>query len=244
MHGFMGSSEDWRPIVYHFEDRYYCVAVDLPGHGASTDVPAAAYAMEGTAQALCDVLDTLRIQRCTPIGYSMGGRTALFFALQFPERCERLVLESASPGLATQEERAARRGVDEARAVRLESEGMPTFLDDWYRQPLFASLLRKGDYVRQMLQRRVRNDAHALARSLRGMGTGQQPSLWERLPTLQVSTLALAGALDGKYVDLARRMAVRSPRLRSTMIADAGHVIHAERPARFVEVVSSFLPPA
>ena len=238
LHGFMGSVEDWAPIIDAL-DR--CLAVDLPGHGASVDVDAEAYSMEVTAAALVDVLDARGVARCTPVGYSMGGRASLFLALEHPERCERLVLESASPGLRTDEARSARRGEDEARAVRLEEEDFPTFLDDWYRQPLFASLLRDADYVQRMLVRRRRNDPRELARSLRGMGTGRQPSLWERLGGLRVSTLAIAGALDGKYVDLARRMALHAPRLRTAIIEDAGHIVHAEQPERFLAALTSFL---
>jgi 2-succinyl-6-hydroxy-2,4-cyclohexadiene-1-carboxylate synthase len=80
-----------------------------------------------------------------------------------------------------------------------------------------------------------------LARSLRGMGTGQQPSLWERLDRLDVSTLALAGALDGKFGEIAERMAVRSPRIRAALVPDAGHAIHVERPGVFVQHLKSFL---
>lgn len=242
LHGFMGSVEDWSPSLRRLEDRYRCVAIDLPGHGDSVRCEKSVYTMGGACAAICDVLDALAVRRCTPVGYSMGGRTALYFGLHYPERCRRLVLESASPGLATPQEQADRRGVDEARAVRLETEGVPAFLEDWYRQPLFSSLLRDADYLKQMLDRRRRNEAGELARSLRGMGTGQQPSLWERLSALRVSTLAIAGALDGKYVALARRMAVRSPRIRTVIVDDAGHVVHAERPTRFIDALTAFVP--
>lgn len=244
LHGFMGSSEDWTPIVSRLKDRYRCVRVDLPGHGAATGRTEDEYTMDGTCRAVIDTLDALGISRCTPVGYSMGGRTALYFGIHHPERCDRLLLESASPGLATAEARAARRAVDADRARRLERDGMEAFLGDWYQLPLFAPLQRHPDYVEAMLERRHRNEAHELARSLRGMGTGQQPSLWERLPALQVSTLALAGALDGKYVRIARQMAANAPRLRARIIEDAGHVIHAERPTQFIDAVEGFVPSA
>lgn len=237
----MGSAEDWVPIIQRLKDRYRCVAIDLPGHGDSIGFEDSVYTMDGACAAICETLDALDVDQCVPVGYSMGGRTALYFGLHYPERCRRLILESASPGLATPQEQADRRGVDEARALRLETEGIPAFLDSWYRQPLFASLHRDAAYVERMLQRRKRNAADELARSLRGMGTGQQPSLWERLSALRVSTLAIAGALDGKYVALARRMAARSPRIRTNIVGDAGHVVHAERPSPFIDAVTSFV---
>lgn len=237
LHGFMGSSADWRTVAEALTPAHRCISVDLPGHGRSLELDDEAYTMPGTTAALIEVLDHLGIDACSVVGYSMGGRTALYFALHAPERCRRLVLESASPGLPSPDERAARRGVDEARAVRLENSDYDAFLRDWYSQPLFASMAEHEGLVDRTLEARSSNDPAELARSLRGMGTGQQPSLWERLPELHVSTSAVAGTLDGKYVEIAERMAVRSTRIRSVLIPEAGHTIHAEHTGAFVDVL-------
>ncbi len=92
-----------------------------------------------------------------------------------------------------------------------------------------------------MVERRLTNDPRELARSLRGMGTGGQPSLWERLSELGVSTCAIAGARDPKYVEIARRMAALSPRMHAVVIPEAGHNVHAEQPHRFVTLLHAFL---
>ena len=241
LHGFMGASTDWADVMAELADAYHCLAVDLPGHGASTGLPDGLYTMEGTAQALVDLLDGRGIERCAVVGYSMGGRLALYFAMRFPERCRVLVLESASPGLATAQERAARRAVDEDRAARLEREDFDTFVNEWYRQPLFASLAGQKGLMEQMIARRRANDPRELVRSLRGMGTGRQPSLWERLAAWRVSTVAVAGGLDAKYVEIAGRMAASSAAVRAVTVPDAGHNIHAEQPARFIALLHTFL---
>ena len=241
LHGFMGSSDDWAEMIEVLADTCHCLAVDLPGHGASTGLTDEVYTMDGATQALVEVLDEHSIAQCTVVGYSMGGRLALYFALRFPQRCRALVLVSASPGLATAEERAARRAVDAERAERLEREDVDRFLNEWYHQTLFASLARHEGLIEQMTARRRRNDPRELARSLRGMGTGSQSSLWERLPALQVSTVAVAGALDPKYVEIARRMASLSDRVRTVVVPEAGHNVYAEQPRRFITLLDSFL---
>ena len=241
LHGFMGSGEDWRATVETLQPDYRCLTVDLPGHGAAIDLPDGAYTMAGAARAVIEVLNHHEINRCHLVGYSMGGRLALYLALQYPERFRRLVLESASPGLRAEEERAARRAIDEARARRLETGSLGRFLDDWYRQPLFSSLHDHPGLVERIVAARRRNRPAELARSLRAMGTGQQPSLWERLSGLSVATLAVAGALDRKYVGLARQMASASPRVRAVVVPAAGHSVHAERPGRFAAVLRAFL---
>lgn len=239
LHGFMGSSEEWSSIVEALKGEAHCLTVDLPGHGASLDRPSYFYSMEGSTQALVDVFDEVGIDRCTLIGYSMGGRLALYLALVQPERIQRLVLESASPGLASEEERANRRSVDETRAERIE-EDLTAFLEDWYRQPLFQSLERH-DLVEEMVATRRSNDPSELARALRGLSPGRQPSLWERLDGLKIPTLLLTGALDSKYVTITERAARQIESSRRVVVPRAGHNVHAERPKSFLNHLTQFL---
>ncbi len=124
----MGSSADWLDLTSALEDRFRCIAPDLPGHGASLGLPAGLYSFEGAARATVRTLDELAVGRATFVGYSMGGRLALYLALRHPERCAALFLESASPGLEDAGERAARHRSDEEKAARLESGDFEGFL--------------------------------------------------------------------------------------------------------------------
>lgn len=244
LHGFMGSAADWAPLLtawqpLGFTPRALCV--DLPGHGAATALPPAAFSFDAVVVGLEAVLDAAGVVQADVVGYSMGGRLALYFALARPARCRRLVLESASPGLASPADRRARRAADEVLARRLEAEPFDAFVEDWYRRPLFASLHRQAGLAARLAAARAHNAPAGLARALRGLGTGCQPSLWERLPALQVSTVAVAGALDAKYVALAQQMAAAGRRLRAAVVPEAGHNVHAEQPAAFAALVHAFL---
>lgn len=241
LHGFMGSSEDWREAVAALEERFFCVAVDLPGHGASLDLPAEDYSFEAAARAVIQAMDRLGIEHATFVGYSMGGRLALYLALRHPERCAGLFLESASPGLESGAEREARRASDEKLARRLESEDFGEFLESWHRQPLFASLSRHEGLVEEVVSKRRNNDPGDLARSLRGMGTGGQPSLWGELFGLRVPALAVTGELDEKFVDIARRMASCSTRMRDISVPSVGHNLHLEDCSEYVRLLENFL---
>jgi 2-succinyl-6-hydroxy-2,4-cyclohexadiene-1-carboxylate synthase len=241
LHGFMGSSADWNDVVAAIEDRAFCITLDLPGHGDSLGLTQDAYTMEGTTRAVVRALDELDIERPVIAGYSMGGRLALYLALRYPGRCAGLFLESASPGLESEEERAARRDADEEKAKRLESGDFEKFLRDWYRQPLFASLARDEGLLRQTTAARRRNDPVELARSLRGMGTGSQSSLWGDLENLAVPALAVAGGLDGKYAGISSRMARISRRVEPVVVPGVGHNVHDEAPAEYVALLGRFL---
>jgi 2-succinyl-6-hydroxy-2,4-cyclohexadiene-1-carboxylate synthase len=241
LHGFMGSAGDWQDVATAIGDRAFCIAPDLPGHGGSLNLTQNAYTMEGTARAVVRTLDELETRRPVIVGYSMGGRLALYLALRYPERCAGLFLESASPGLGSSGERAARRDADEEKAKWLESVDFENFLRDWYRQPLFAPLAREEALLRRTIEARRRNDPSELARSLRGMGTGSQPSLWEDLESLAVPALAVAGELDGKYAGISSRMASISPKVEPVMIPGVGHNAHDEAPAEYVALLGRFL---
>jgi 2-succinyl-6-hydroxy-2,4-cyclohexadiene-1-carboxylate synthase len=93
LHGFMGSSADWREVMGAMGDRTHCIAVDLPGHGASLGLPPDTYTIEGATRAVIRTLDDLQIFHPIVAGYSMGGRLALYLALRYPER--RAGLEAA-----------------------------------------------------------------------------------------------------------------------------------------------------
>lgn len=223
------------------EERFFGVAVDLPGHGVSVGLPPESYTFEGAARAVIAVLDELEIGRTTVVGYSMGGRLALYLALRHSERCSGLFLESASPGLRSEAERSKRRAADEERASRLEAGNFKEFVREWYRQPLFASLARDEERLERMIAVRLKNDPMELARSLRGMGSGSQPSLWEELAGLRVPALAVAGGLDEKFVGITRRMADHGPRMRVAAVSGAGHTVRAEVPEAYATLLKSFL---
>ncbi|MDQ4128206.1 MAG: 2-succinyl-6-hydroxy-2,4-cyclohexadiene-1-carboxylate synthase [Actinomycetota bacterium] len=241
LHGFLGSSADWLDVTAALKDRFLCITADLPGHGTSLGLPPSSYTIEGAARAAIRVLDELGVGRAAIVGYSMGGRLALYLALRHPGRCSALFIESASPGLDRETERAARRVADEERARRLESKDFAGFLEGWYRQPLFSSLARDRELLRRTIEMRRRNDPEELARALRGMGTGAQPSLWRELPGLVVPVLATVGELDEKFVEVSRLMAGASPSVSAAVVSGVGHNVHAEAPEVYLDLLEDFL---
>jgi 2-succinyl-6-hydroxy-2,4-cyclohexadiene-1-carboxylate synthase len=171
------------------------------------------------------------------VGYSMGGRLCLQLALDRPEVVERLVLVSASPGIADDADRAARRTADELLAASIERDGVDAFLERWVAQPLFATLPRDRAGI---AERSAGNTVASLSHQLRVLGQGAQPSNWDRLARLAAPTLLVVGALDTKYVDIAHRMAAAIPDARVEVIADAGHACHLEQPDTVAHVLASW----
>jgi 2-succinyl-6-hydroxy-2,4-cyclohexadiene-1-carboxylate synthase len=241
LHGFAGSASEWegRLIDGLAAAGLAPVLVDLPGHGA------AAGATEPEAFTLDAALARIEAAGRWPadlIGYSMGGRLALHFAAAYPNLVRRLVLESASPGLETEVERAERRAADERLAAQIEEAGIEWFVENWESQSLFETRRRLDVAVRSRhRQLRLGNDPRSLAAALRGLGTGALPSLWEHLQRVALPTLLIVGELDERFEAVAERMAGLMPRARVARVPGAGHTVHLEAPATWLAAVVAFL---
>jgi 2-succinyl-6-hydroxy-2,4-cyclohexadiene-1-carboxylate synthase len=232
LHGFTQTRQSWRRTVAALDGRYTrTVAPDLPGHGQLTERrPASLAATLAYLAALVDEPHVLG-------GYSMGGRVALHAALARPGLVQRLVLVGASPGLATEAERAERRAADEALADRIETIGVEAFAAEWAALPLWEG---QPERVRAAAGAdRLRNSAGGLAAALRGLGTGALPSLWDRLGELEMPVTLVTGERDAKFRAIAERMAERLPRADLVAIPGAGHAPQLERP----ELVAAALAP-
>ena len=247
LHGFTGSSQAWGEEVLEALARSRRVlAVDLPGHGRSdTPAPGDPLHIGCVVADLAHLLDRSGIEKADWLGYSMGGRIALAGALTRPGRVARLILESASPGLDDAAEREERRVSDEALAARIEALGVEAFVDEWLAQPLFATQARLPDEVREgERRRRLSNRPEALAACLRGLGTGTQPSFWERLPERRSPTLLITGEHDTRFTGIAARMLpglAAMPGAQHVIVPGAGHAVHLEAPDAWLAAVISFL---
>ncbi len=243
LHGFTGSSANWEAATAVLAPHYRVITIDLLGHGR-TDSPSAPdrYRMEQAAADIISILTQLNYETVHLLGYSMGGRLALYLALVYPQRFTSLVLESASPGLATEMERVERQKRDGALADRIEREGIRPFVNFWESLPLWDSQNNLSEQARRALRRqRLQNNPIGLANSLRGMGTGAQPSLWERLGELQMPVLLLAGEMDKKFVKIGEQMSAKMPSAQFQIVPGAGHTVHLESTAVFTQSVLKFL---
>ncbi|WP_293133516.1 2-succinyl-6-hydroxy-2,4-cyclohexadiene-1-carboxylate synthase [Microcoleus sp. bin38.metabat.b11b12b14.051] len=240
LHGFTGDSQDFSSVISLLSKNYCYLAVDLPGHGQTrVSGDESCYNMSNTAKALIHLLDELQIDKCLLLGYSMGGRLALYMTLYFPERFEKVVLESASPGLKTEKDRSHRLESDAQTAQNLENSNIKDFILNWYDRPLFKSL-KKSPNFDQLVESRLANNPLELAKSLRHMGTGKQPSLWEKLAQNQIPLLLLAGEDDHKFQGINAEIASLCPTATFKIIPNAGHNIHFENVDNFVAVVRQF----
>lgn len=231
VHGFTQTHVAWMPVATDLDRDHRVVAVDLPGHGGSSD-------------AVADLPTAARLLgeaggRATYVGYSLGGRVALRLALDRPDLVEGLVLLGATAGIDDPSERAARRRSDEELADRIVADGLPRFLRGWLTQPLFDGLeLAPADRAA-----RLANAPSGLASSLRRAGTGtMDPPWWDELGGLDAPLLAVAGSADTKFTALAERLAAGAAGpARVSLLEGCGHAAHLQDPTAFATAVREFV---
>ncbi|EON71645.1 2-succinyl-6-hydroxy-2,4-cyclohexadiene-1-carboxylate synthase [Lysinibacillus sphaericus] len=238
LHGFTGSTETWRNLADALP-QVRIVAIDLIGHG-QTAVPEqiSRFTMLEQLRDLEEVFNQLQLEKFTLLGYSMGGRIALSYAITYPARVDKLILESASPGLRSSEERKSRCERDNALAEKIAANGVESFVHAWENIPLFASQKRLPAIARQAIRlERLAQRESGLVGSLRGIGTGMQPSNWSLLTQMDMPVLLITGALDEKFCHIAIDMKALLKNAQHMTVNDVGHAIHVENPAEFATIV-------
>ncbi|VXD22261.1 2-succinyl-6-hydroxy-2,4-cyclohexadiene-1-carboxylate synthase [Planktothrix paucivesiculata] len=241
LHGFLGNSQDFNTRISPLFPQFCCLTLDLPGHGQTQVLGEDIYyKMPETAAALIEVLNHLNISQCYLMGYSMGGRLGLYLTLHFPQYFKKVVLESTSPGLKTESERVQRLISDTQKSEQLETLEFPIFLEQWYHQPLFHTLKNHPEFDK-IFNHRLNNNPLGLSKSLRYLGTGNQPSLWEKLPTNQIPLLLLVGELDHKFKQINQEINQLCPVSWLQIIPNCGHNILIENPQQWINVIVNFL---
>lgn len=92
VHGFTMSAHMWRTTIDHLQHHFYCVALDLLGHGRSAVNPQGDYSIAAHGQRILALADHLGVAQFSVVGHSMGGQIALLLASQLaPERITKLV---------------------------------------------------------------------------------------------------------------------------------------------------------
>ena len=238
-HGFLGSSEDWEPVARRLARHHECLLVDLPGHGRSRYQFPRHFTFPAFSDLLAGWLNANGWSRVLLVGYSMGGRLALYMTCRYPELVAGTVAESASPGLSSLRARRQRAREDAQWIKQLTEGDLRTFLARWYSQPVFRGIEQRP-FFPAMFQRRLRNDGRELAKALALMGLARQPDLRPCLKTTKLPLLLVTGENDTKFQALAGELVQANPRIQWVTMPQCGHNTHAENPSQFAYMLDAF----
>ena len=229
-HGAGGNLLSWWQQIPFFSQRYRCITFDHRGFGHSYDVPEGPGA-EAFVDDLAGLLDHLEVESAHLVAQSMGGRTALGFAVAHPDRTSSLVMADTVGGMAEPEvvdlHRKWRdsRASPEAIGTRALSAGFRK------RNPELANL-----YLQISRTNPLRPEAG---------GPASEGTRGAQLSEMKVPTLFIVGEED----ELTPPHVIEAasgfiPEARVTRVPEAGHSVYFEQPDIFNFEVFRFLSSA
>ena len=244
VHEFAGDIRSWDAQISHFTRRYRCIAFNARGYPPS-DVPLRdeQYSQDRAREDIRSVLDHLAIETAHVVGHSMGAFAALHFALNYPARTRSAVLAGCGYG-AHPSEKQKLRDLSEQVASLFRNEGMVDGGNKYATFPGRLSFRNKDprgfEAFREMLSE------HSAEGSALTMLNVQRlrPSLWdleERLRTLDVPILAIAGDEDHPCVDTGVFLKRTLANAGLSILPNCGHTVNSEEPALFNDILDDFL---
>lgn len=235
LHGLFGQSDNWTTLARAWSKHYQTIAVDQRNHGQSPHEEAFTY--ELMAEDLAETLDALKLESVNLLGHSLGGKTAMFFAQQHPQRISKLIVADIAPrAYATHHNEI----IDALKALPL---------NELKERNLADAELAKGipDFgTRQFLLKNLyRNDTGTFSWrfNLEAIST-QITEVGKALPDGHVNLPALfVRGSKSNYITDQDQAEISHQFSNATFatIPNAGHWLHAEQPEAFSRVVLDFL---
>ncbi|MEE9432121.1 MAG: 2-succinyl-6-hydroxy-2,4-cyclohexadiene-1-carboxylate synthase [Melioribacteraceae bacterium] len=244
LHGFSGSSLDWKFLISELSNEFESITIDLLGHGkTSSPKNIGKYSCESQVQLLDDLFKKLNIVKPILVGYSMGGRLALSYLLNHPNKVEAIVLESTSFGLKKKTEKEERKKSDGVLASKIINSTLEEFIDYWTDIPLFDSQknLPLTILTKQRENKTSTNNVLGLSNSLLGFGTGKMDNYFNELEKIKIMVLLITGRLDSKFTRISKDVNSLLSNSSHIIMDGTGHNVHLEKPEEFLKFLNVFL---
>jgi pimeloyl-ACP methyl ester carboxylesterase len=243
IHEFAGDHRSWEPQVRHFARQYRCLVFAARGYPPS-DVPRdlGSYGQDRAVADIAAVLDAAGIEKAFLVGNSMGGFSALHFALQHPDRTVGAVVAGCGYG-AHPDKEAGFRAESEKVAVAFDTEGSAG-MSQWYgvgpARVQFQNKDPRGHA--EHVQVLAEHDAVGAALTMRGVQM-TRPSLYamaDALAGCRAPVLVVAGDEDNGVLETDLMLKRTIPRCGLAILPRSGHVTNLEEPVLFNAVVERF----
>ncbi len=235
--GLGGDHGSWLPVADELARDFRLILFDNRGAGRST-VPEAPYTIREMAGDIADLLDVLKIESAHVIGHSMGGYIAQEFAINYPERVEKLVLEGTAPISSS------RNNLLFENFSRFHRDGMK--LENWLRVWMFWLFRPRSLDDQEFIATYLRESlAYPYFQTPEGF-QGQAEAIDSfdtrgRLEKIKAETLVVTGKDDILITAEESSLLLQGIAGSSHLRLDTAHCIHLEEPKAFTKGILGFL---
>ena len=251
VHGLYGSSDNWLTVGKKLASEYKVFMIDQRNHGRSPNSDEHTY--ELMKNDLAEFFNQQGIEKAILMGHSMGGKTAMCFAADYPERIEKLIIVDIAPKdyfLLNDESQYylhnnILRAMLEIDFARMESrKQIENFLNERIdSRSIVQFLLKSVSRNKESNQFEWRLNVPVLYDNLDEIIKGVNAHWFDdRLPIRNYPVLFIKGA-DSNYILPEDFPSIRRiyPEAEITEIPHAGHWLHAEQPQLFMDIVWKFI---
>jgi esterase len=236
LHGLFGSSNNWLGIIKYLQDEFHILAPDLRNHGRSPHHDLMNFPVMG--EDLLRLFDLLSLDSLHLLGHSMGGKTAMWLALHYPERINKLIVADTAPVTYHNRFKSIFQGLKSLSLDQIQSrETADQILSQWVEERV----------VRQYLLQNLLKQPNGW--SWRFNLCGLEDAMPALLGFPEVEGNAFAGDvlfIHGERSDYVAeayqdKIAQLFPHYRQRVLHNAGHWLYAEQPDSFAQAVLAFL---
>lgn len=240
LHGLFGSSDNWQTLGKKFAESFTVYLIDQRNHGRSAHSPEHSYAaMSGD---LLELTEDEKLSDAMLLGHSMGGKTAMHFAVTYPEKVDKMVIVDISPKkypITNQDiaDTLEKVNLDEVK-TRKEVEAIISqdIKDPGTLQFLLKNLYWDDNSPEQKLAWRF--NLEALKNNLAAVAEATpMPPAPLLLPVLFIK----GGKSDYMFNGDSKLINSMFSHARIISIPEAGHWVHANKPVEFFSIVNTFL---
>ena len=225
----------WDGQLPALESRFRILRYDLRGHGGTPPAPGD-YSIPLLVSDLRDLLDAVKVERTSLVGLGLGGAIAQAFAIEHPQRVDRLMPCCCRARMVPDFAKLWHGLRDTVRKNGLESIVEPT-VQRWFSEDFKAAHPEVLDKVRGMIRGTTFEGYMGVTAAFLGLDAE------DRLPEIKATTLYVSGAEDklGGPPQLMQDLASKVNGARHLSIPRAAHIANIQNPEGFNRVLGEFL---
>lgn len=236
LHGFLGMGDNWKTLGNEFANDFQVHLIDQRNHGRSFHSTDFSYKL--MAEDLKHYCDHHTLENCYIIGHSMGGKTAMHFAMNYPHLIEKLIVADIAPKVYPAHHQYILKALMEVDFSQHTSrKSIEEVLQQYIKEKGVIQFLMKNVHRTSKTSLGYRFNLETLYKKYEEVVKNELPEI-----TFSKPTLFLKGS-ESNYIDSSDEMMIKTyfPIGKIQEISNSGHWLHAENPKEFYSTVMNFL---